>query len=685
LNNVEKQKLIFISKSPSEIIKGLNVRKSVFFTNTGARDTPQSDFKNRFTLFDLMKLAPIYNKTGYFSVEVHGGARFHQNLLNNKIDPYEEVKKWKEVLTDTLTQTLIRSTNLWGYRAYPENVIRFSIRAFIKYVDVWRCFDFLNYIPNMIPVAEEVLKSHKIFEPCIVFSNSEYATDRYYLGVVEEIVKVCGGTEEIILCIKDMAGVGSPSRIRTLVNTIKDRFPDLIIQYHRHSTDGLAIPSMLEAVRAGVKILDVTDDAFSRFYGHPPVRPIVALLKENNFDVNIDDELLSDASDIIRRFVRKYERFESPYRGFSYDVIQHRMPGGAFPSSFEQAEKGGFLNLMPYILKGMSYGNRIIRYFDVTPGSQITWTTWAGIIQRLHKEGGEGEIERVLNILNKFTNGKMSFNELPPDERDTLLKIYSNATDDLKNLILGRYGPLPFGWPEPWVYESVFGKNWEEIVKKERIENMGTSALPNEDINIQWHNLEKEIGRTPTEEELILYLQHPKATVSFIKFREKYGNTSILPTEIWFNGFKNPGEKVTITIEGKPHEIQLVSISEETNNTKYIVIAVDNVITVFPVEMPGAKKDISEKKRMADPSKIGEISSMVKGVVWRIGDKNRRVKIGDMVKKGQEIMNIEVMKTENAVISPVNGIIKEICVDINESVEAGQLLAIIEPVYSKRN
>jgi len=40
-------------------------------------------------------------------------------------------------------------------------------------------------------------------------------------------------------------------------------------------------------------------------------------------------------------------------------------------------------------------------------------------------------------------------------------------------------------------------------------------------------------------------------------------------------------------------------------------------------------------------------------------------------------MNIEVMNTENAVKSPLSGVLKEICVKVNERVEEGQLLAVV--------
>jgi pyruvate carboxylase len=275
------------SLSPKDNVAILRRDSRIHFTNTGPRDTGQSDFKNRHTLYDLIKLAPLYNRSGYFSVENHGGARFHQDLLQNKIDPFEEAALWKERMPDVMTQTLVRSTNLWGYRMYPRNVIALSVKAFLPYIDVWRCFDFLNSVPNMIPIAEEVMKGGKLFEPAVSFSVSDECTNAYYLKVTKEILSVTGGAKEIILCIKDMAGVGSPKRIASLVDALLQKHPSLVIHYHRHTTDGLAVPALVAAAKAGAKILDVTDDPFTRYYGHAPVRSVNALLQERS-PTNLD-------------------------------------------------------------------------------------------------------------------------------------------------------------------------------------------------------------------------------------------------------------------------------------------------------------------------------------------------------------------------------------------------------------
>ena len=665
-------------KSAKKILKGVRESGEIWLTNTGPRDTGQSDFKNRFTLHDMSRLVPIYDATGYFSVEIHGGARFHQDLLNNKIDPFEESRVWAEGMPNVLTQTLIRSTNVWGYRMYPRNVVRAAVRSFLPTIDVWRCFDFLNYVPNMAPVAEEVLKGGKIFEPAISFTEAPECTDAYYLRVVSEIVSLCGGTSGIILCVKDMAGVGSPERIRRLIDAILQKHPDLLLLYHRHSTDGLVIPAMAAAAGAGARLFDVTDDAFSRFYGHPPVRPLARFLRELGFSVRFDMERAGEATDVIRGFIRNYERFESPYKGFSHDVTSHRMPGGAFPSSFEQAEKGGFLDLMPSILKGMAYGNRILRYFDVTPGSQITWTTWAGILQRYHKEGGEQNVRKLFLGLDRYFQSGERIEALSQADANLLLQLYAGATDDLKNLLLGRYGPLPFGWPKDWVYRSVFGEEWEAKVKADRVESSPLSRLPDENLSRSRKAMEEELGRPATQEEFVLYLMHPKAAVDFLKFRVTYGDTTVLPTSVWLSGLRRPGDSVSFTLSGKPHEIRLVSIGEGVGGMKQVVLSVDNILHVFPVELPEAA--LARKAvRKASPSAAGEIGAPMPGTVWRIGTKDRALKAGDRVKKGEEVMNIEVMKTENAVKSPVSGVLQEICVKGNERVEEGQLLAVVEP------
>jgi pyruvate carboxylase len=665
--------------SPAEIVKAVRELPGVAFVSVGMRDAGQSDYKNRLRIYDLKTLAPYYNEMGLFSAECHGGARWHVGIMNRRESPFEEIAILRELMPNVLLQTLIRETNMWGYRPYPKNIIEYVVERVD--IDVWRCFSFLNDVRNMRTVAEVVMKRGRLFEPAISYTVGPWFDTKYYLKVVDEIVALCGGVDEIILCIKDMAGVGTVKSVSELISAIKDKYPDLVINYHRHITDGLSLPVLIAAVKAGAKLIDVQEDTLCRFYGHSPILAVEAALREEGIPVNLDRRLAELAVEKVRDWIRDYEWAESPFKGFDHMVTKHKMPGGAFPSSFEQAEKGGFLHLMPAILKVMSLYNQIVKYFDVTPGSQITWVTCSGIVNRYYKEFGEEGVKRVISLLEKFVEEKkQDFSAMSPEEQEELLQLFRNAPGDFKNLILGHYGRLPVGWPDEWVYKSAFGDAWQEKIK-ERRDDSPLESIPDEDLEALRRQLEEEVGRPATEEEFILYLMHPKDAIDFIKFREKYGVAPlVLPTKVWREGLKKPGDRVDFELDGKPYTVELVSIGSETDGIIHVVLKVNNKTRVFEVATPRAKK--AEVRKATKPNEIG---APISGTVWRIGNPKRgALKVGDIVHKGEEIANLESMKMENPIVAPFDAQIVEICVKLNQMVEEGQLLFVLKPIEEEK-
>ncbi len=495
-----------IQGSPvKDIMNTLRQAKGYFITNT-ARDQSQSDFKNRILLHTDLMAAENRDKAGYFSLEITGGASIHVDILRKQVDPFLKLKKLREKMPNTMFQTLCRGVNLFGYRPYPQNVIRFTVREFAKYVDVWRTFDFLNHVPNMHAVFEEVGKAGKLNEPCICFSTGPEHSNEYYVAKAGEIIAVTG--RDITLCIKNHGGLGTPKRIGELVDALKQKYADVPIHYHGHNTDGNDVGRIVEAVRNGATIVDAADSSFSGFYGPPPVLTVVQTLKEyGHTPVGMDEEAVIATSEVIRDQRKYYEQFESQIKGFQPTVQIHKLPGGAMGSSLEQAAKGGFLDRMPDILRKElpRVQKELGNYWSVTPGSQILWTT------------------AVANVLG--------------GER------YGNPSGDLRNLLLGKYGPFPFYRPEDWIYEKVLGDNWREVLEKEG----GIDTATDIDLAHERYALAELLGVEPTDEQLILYLQHPNDAVEFFKFTEKYGQVYVLSPAIFFRrGGYDVGEKIVL-------------------------------------------------------------------------------------------------------------------------------------------
>ena len=144
------------SKPPGKPQTGATRRTLI--TDTILRDSHQSLLATRMRTEDMLEIAPLLDKVGYWSLEVWGGATFDACLRLLKEDPWERLKTLRKAIPNTRLQMLLRGQNLVGYRHYPDDVVRkFVERAAKNGIDVFRIFDALNDTRN-IEVAVKAAK-----------------------------------------------------------------------------------------------------------------------------------------------------------------------------------------------------------------------------------------------------------------------------------------------------------------------------------------------------------------------------------------------------------------------------------------------------------------------------------------------------------------------------------------------
>ena len=622
--------------TPDTVLDILRQADGYYITNT-ARDMSQSDYKNRILLHTDLLAAEPREEAGYFSLEITGGASVHVDILRKQVDPFLKLKLLREKMPDTMFQTLCRGVNLFGYRPYPQNVIRLTVREFAKYVDVWRTFDFMNHIPNMQAVFEEVAKAGKINEPCICFSTGPEHTNEFYVKKVQEILDVTG--PEIILCIKNHGGLGTPRRIGELVNAIKQAYPDLIIHYHGHNTDGNDIGRITAAVLNGATIVDASDHSFTGFYGPPPILTVIQTLKDHGKTaIGVDEEAVIRTSDVIRDERQYYAQFEAQIKGFMPTVQIHKLPGGAMGSSLEQASKGGFLDKMPDILHKElpKVQKELGNWWSVTPGSQILWTT------------------AVSNVLE--------------GER------YGNPSGDLKNLLLGKYGPFPFYQPDDWIYEKAFGPDWKKVLDEEG----GIEEIEDMDIEKERATLTERLGREPTEQQLVTYLQHPNDAVEFFKFEDTFGQAYVLPPSIFLRqgGFQLGETLVFRDHNGKEHIIEIGPSQEDEDGRTNVYLNVDHSQRTYIIEpevQEGATAQATlSKDEIAKLAKIGDIRAPFAANVYEIS-----VEEGQEVAEGDQVAILEAMKMQTPIVAEVSGTVTDISAKVGDALKPGDKILLI--------
>ncbi len=651
-----------------EILDGLRADREkniVHLTDTTTRDITQSNSGNRFRLAEDRIVGPRLDKCGFFSLENGGGAHFHVAMLANMTYPFTEAAEWNKFAPITLKQILIRSTNVLGYKPQPKNLMRLTGEMICEHYEVIRCFDFLNHVENMRPFAEVALASeHNIFEPAISLSWAKGFTVERYMRVTDEMIAMCADvsgkskkqvSKMIILGLKDMAGVCPPRFMRELISALKKKYPELVLHYHRHYTDGLFVPSVGAAAEAGANIVDTAIGASVRWYGQGDALATAAYLEgELGLETNLDKDMIRSTNFALKQIMPYYDRYCAPYfQGIDHDVVEHGMPGGATSSSQEGAMKQGYIHLLPYMLKFLAGTRKITRYHDVTPGSQITWNTAFLAVTGAYKRGGEVEVRRLLNILDIVNT--VSEDDLSDLERQARLDLYRDCNDAFRNLIIGRFGKLPLGFPQDWVYQSAFGPDWRRAIE-ERTEGSPLESLEDIDLHAEKEALAKRLGRHFTSEEFIMYLNHPADAVKTIEFVEKFGDPNNLPLDVWFEGLEK-GEILNFHGDfGKPHQMKVIDISEPDEDGMSVVrYILDSEIVSHQVQVSEPVSGGKSSVPMADPANEYHVGSPSNGDLWIM-----QVRPGDNVKKGQEIFNISIMKQEKAVFAPVDGTVKRV-------------------------
>ena len=248
------------------------------------RDMWQSSGKYQPRVDQLVRIAPLIVEMGCFArVETNGGAFEQVNLLYGE-NPNKAVRAFTAPFREAGIQTHMLDRGLNALRMYPVPADVRRLMYKVKHaqgVDITRIFCGLNETRNIIPSIKYALEAGMIPQATLCITYSPVHTVEYYAGIADRLIEA--GAPEI--CLKDMAGIGRPGMLGQLVRTIKEKHPDVLIQYHGHSGPGLSMASILEVCENGADIIDVAMEPMSWGKVHPDVISVQAMLKDKGFQV----------------------------------------------------------------------------------------------------------------------------------------------------------------------------------------------------------------------------------------------------------------------------------------------------------------------------------------------------------------------------------------------------------------
>lgn len=305
------------------------------------RDMWQSSGKFQPRKDQLELIAPVIIEMGCFSrVETNGGAFEQVNLLAGN-NPNEAVRAFCKPFNEAGIKTHMLDRGLNALRMYPvpDDVRRLMYRVkHAQGVDIPRIFCGLNDERNIIPSIKWAAEAGMTPQATLCITNSPVHTVEYYAHKADLFIEA--GAPEI--CLKDMAGIGLPGFLGELTRTIKERHPEVIIEYHGHSGPGLSMASILEVCENGADIIDTAIEPLSWGKVHPDIISVLAMLRQKGFDVpDINMSAYMKARSLTQQFIDEWlGYFINPAnKHMSSLLLGCGLPGGMMGSMM--ADLGG--------------------------------------------------------------------------------------------------------------------------------------------------------------------------------------------------------------------------------------------------------------------------------------------------------------------------------------------------------
>lgn len=611
--------------------------------DTTIRDGQQSLWATRMPVGDMLPILPKMDRVGYWAIEAWGGATFDTCLRFLDENPWDRLRSIKSKTPNTRLSMLSRGQNLVGYKHYSKDVVnRFIAAAHRNGIDVFRVFDALNDIRNVVDNAEAIKACGGHFEGAISYTLSPVHTLDSFLEYGQQLKDL--GADSI--AIKDMAGMLTPYRTERIVKAFNAEI-GLPIHVHCHYVGGMAPANYLKAAEAGAAIVDTAAAPLAFGNSQPAVEMLVAAMQESRYDTGLDLGLLFEISEYWEE-VRKRGHYKRGVSSLTHmKVYSHQVPGGMMSNLMSQLEIQNAIDRLDDVMEEIPRVRAEVGYPPlVTPLSQIVGT------------------QAVFNVLTG--------------------KRWSVVSKEMKDYICGYYGKAP-GPMSPEVVNRVVGES--DIM-------LDPDVAPGSLVTTTFAELEEEIGDlAKTEEDVLMYALFPNEARTYLSKHRTSEKVDFLLEEESSNTKEDDYVDINQIRE-------LVRVAEESGVGEIVVeeegariaVRMPGAVAAAPAAPVAAAAPAAAAAPVAAPAAAPAaaashpanwycVTSPMVGTFYAAPAPGEPafVQVGDEVAANQTLCIVEAMKLMNEIGAEEMGTIREVCVEDATPVEFGTPLFYIEP------
>lgn len=606
-------------------------KKYIDIMDTTFRDGFQSVFGGRVLMNDFFPAVEAAAHAGITHFEFGGGARFQSLFFYLNENAFDMMDKFRSIVGPNANlQTLSRGVNTVMLDTGSREMVDLHAKMFKKHgTTTIRNFDALNDVENLKYSGEriayhglnhEVVVTMMDLPPGCVGAHDVY----FYEKTLREILD--SGIPYSSICFKDASGTSSPQKVYETIQMARRLVPEgTHLRLHTHETAGVSVACYLAALDAGIDGIDMAASPVSGGTSQPDILTMLHAVKGKNFDLGgLELEKILQYEDVLGDCLKDY--FLPPEATQVSPLIPFSpMPGGALTANTQMMRDNNMLDRYPEVIRAMrevvekgGYGT------SVTPVSQFYF-------QQALNNALMGPWKKIAPGYGKMVLGYFGKTPTAPDSdvvRIAAEQLKLDPTTDNAIDIADRDEKKSIAY-------------WSAILEKEGLETSDENIFIAASCDVKG----------------IAFLKG-EATVNVRKNSPKTADITQSIQSTLQENFTMANGTYTVIVDGQQYNVQIVNGNA---NVQSVTAAAPVAQVVAPIAV--AAPVVNENA----------IRSELPGSVFKL-----IASAGSYVNQGDKIMILEAMKMEIDVLAPRSGTLTAVMVQVNDKIEAGQVLAIVE-------
>jgi len=380
----------------------------IHFIDTTFRDGNQSLWALNMPIGAMLAIAEQTDKAGFESMEFFVSIMFKKYVHEHKENPWD----WVRLGSKKFTQTRLRYHGGMhsAFEKTPSCILKLLAERLVSYgitvtrmSNSWNDYDrFKEELDELTAIGMETVAN-------LIYTVSPRHTDEYFAQKARDAAAM----KPFRICFKDVGGLLSPERARTLIPIIQKNIGATPLEFHAHCNTGQAPLCYLEAVKLGVHTLHTSVPPLANGSGQPSIFNIARNVRVLGHTPCVDEKALEPVRNYFMDLARKKGFPVGKPMEYDFGQYLHQVPGGMISNLRHQLKIVGLEDKLEEVLEEAGRVRAEFGYpIMVTPLSQFVGAQAAinVIFGERYKEVVDQVIQYALGIWGKEATRVMDRN-----------------------------------------------------------------------------------------------------------------------------------------------------------------------------------------------------------------------------------------------------------------------------------